>query len=196
MKQNQIDVYIHTWTQNASEYDISIIKHFYNSVCISTDISHIPICEYSELPYAWGSAPVYNMFSMYESLYKCNELRKLYEIKNNVHYDGVIRCRFDLQFNEKIYFDTYQMDDINVKYEPHYKYNDVHDQFAFSNKKNMDIYANNFCNILSVYTMLKNNNTINAPENILLSPEIILGNYLHQKVNISRHMFDFSIIRE
>lgn len=191
------DVFIHTWTKDVSPQLLTKIKELYQPVMMETNECHIPIYDYTTLPYAWGSRPIYNMFSMHESIYKANQLRKVYEEKNNIQYDCVIRCRFDLQFQEKIDISMFDLASIHAKHEYHYKHNDLHDQFAFSKKENMDIYCNCYNNILHVFHSLKENNFIQAPENILLSPEIILGNYLRhfQKIPIVTHSLDFHIIR-
>lgn len=43
--------------------------------------------------------------TIFYKIYKCNELRKKYEIENNIKYDLVIRMRGDQVFEKKIVFD-------------------------------------------------------------------------------------------
>ena len=42
------------------------------------------------------------VMSMYYSIYKCNELKEIFMNENNIHYDYVIRIRFDLLPQESI----------------------------------------------------------------------------------------------
>jgi hypothetical protein len=41
-------------------------------------------------------------YSMYLSLYKCNNLKKKYEIENNIKYDYVIKIRFDILMQDTL----------------------------------------------------------------------------------------------
>lgn len=44
----------------------------------------------------------YNSFGMYYKIYKCNELKSLYEKENNFTYDFVWRCRLDYIYLDKL----------------------------------------------------------------------------------------------
>jgi hypothetical protein len=71
---------------------------------------------------------------------KCNELKKMYENKNNFKYDIVIRMRPDLMINSRIPDKVFQ--NTNFLYHSHPHENKISDKFAISNSKNMDYYAN------------------------------------------------------
>lgn len=172
----ETDVYIHTW-----KTDPTILLYHYRPKKFTIDTQHNPMTNYEQLPYAWGHQPIYNMFSMYESIYKCHALI-------DEPYDIVIRCRFDLNFKTSIDLQTYDLSYIHTQYESHYKYNDVHDQFAFSSQKNMTTYARCYNHILSTYHSMSD-----VPIHLRLSPEIILGRYL--TIPVQTHNFNFNIIR-
>jgi len=173
----ETDIYIHTW---ASETPVQILN-IYKPKAYTIDPKHIPVYDYNTLPYAWGTAPIYNMFSMYESIYKCNQL-----IQGD--YDVVVRCRFDLCFHKTIPFEKYDISKIHTKYESHYKNKELHDQFAFSSQENMNHYADCFNHILDTYDAIQD-----VAVNIRLAPELILGRYI--RCPVQSHDFNFSIIR-
>lgn len=43
-----------------------------------------------------------HMASMFYKIYACNELRKRFELENNIQYDWVVRSRSDLMFSQQI----------------------------------------------------------------------------------------------
>lgn len=45
--------------------------------------------------------------SMWYSLFKCNELKELYALENNINYDYVINIRFDASINSPVIMSTY-----------------------------------------------------------------------------------------
>lgn len=98
----------------------------------------------------YGKSNPNSIHSGWYSVYKCNELKRKYEIDNNFIYDLVIRCRFDVdlfEFNlSEIDFDKVyvcgELHRTNRQYLPN-------DLFAISSSKNIDIYS-------SIYTKLEN----------------------------------------
>lgn len=176
------DVYIHTWRIGLQQADIDRIIELYKPTRYSIDESHVAIRDYSKIPYNWGTRQVYNMYSMFDSIHRCNTL-----IENR--YDVVIRCRFDLHFTEPILLEQYDMSKIHTKHQGHYLYNDIHDQFAFSSQENMNYYSNCFLRAWDTY------NSIHDVPREIRSPEIILGHYLRASMNVETHPFSFDILR-
>jgi hypothetical protein len=50
---------------------------------------------------------VKNLYSMYYSIYKCNELKEMFALETGVHYDYVFRLRFDVTPREVILCSDY-----------------------------------------------------------------------------------------
>lgn len=103
----QVDVFIHSWLTDSSPgaFDIKYTNFFdcstaeyidlYKPVsCVLEDFRRSDLLKYNS---------VFEKYKiMYYSIYKSNELRKHYEIRNDIKYDYVIRCRTDLFFLDKI----------------------------------------------------------------------------------------------
>lgn len=91
--------------------------------------------------------PAHHMASMFYKIFACNELRKHYQLENEVEYDWVIRSRTDLLFHGNV---TIPEADIENKifmprsmFHPHW-YND---QFAIATPNNMDVYCASYFDI-------------------------------------------------
>lgn len=102
-----VDVFIHTWdvkgkmvphhyienyNDNFDKVDYEFID-FYKPKKIKIDSP-----QYNIFKKKIGDSRFYNTLMMWYSIDKSNELRKEYEFENNIKYDVVIRCRFDLFF--------------------------------------------------------------------------------------------------
>lgn len=80
-----------------------------------------------------------NVMFMWYKLWKCNQLRKLYEQANRVRYDRIIRLRFDSSFTE--------FPIIEPRYKTVYIPNGgdyeggINDQLAIADSQTMDLYC-------------------------------------------------------
>lgn len=82
------------------------------------------------------------IISMYYSIFKSNQLKSLYESKNNVIFDRVIRMRFDSDFKGK---DLILDENIySVQIPMGSDYAGINDQFAIGNSEDMNLYSNVF----------------------------------------------------
>ena len=77
--------YIHT------EQDLQNIKNTYNNV-VSFQIE-----SYDKIN---NIKPLHSTFYQYYCAYKSNEIRKEYEVKNNIKYDAIIKIRPDIIFSD------------------------------------------------------------------------------------------------
>ena len=96
------------------------------------------------------------LYSMYYSINKCNELKELYALENNIHYDYIIRIRFDITPKDKLICSNYDSKFIN--------YLDIgqpdeliSDWLNFGNNAIMNVYASLFLHMeyLNKYTFYK-----------------------------------------
>ena len=102
------DVFFHTWSIRGEKiYDyyppdyviddtpiIGGLREFYKPVAT---IIEVPDYEMFKRIHP---TPYYNTLMMHYSIWKANELKKLHEHSNNMKYDLVIRCRFDLEIHK------------------------------------------------------------------------------------------------
>lgn len=163
-----IDVFIHTWYDEdlvGQQYEMSELLR-YNRRCIREknvidnikmlyspkQIIHEPSRIFETYDANYGLCLPNSVHSMFYSIYKSNELKKLFEFENKFTYDAVIRCRFD------IVIENFLLDDIDTsKYyvsgEIHRsgQYNIPNDQFCISSSSNMDLYSNLFNNLEQYY---------------------------------------------
>ena len=161
-KFDTIDVFVHTWWDDSyknkpvefapnltygrycvwEEDTIEKINKLYSPKMFVYEESKT-FNTFSDVPY--GKSNPNSIHSGWYSVYKCNELKKQYEIENDFKYDLVIRCRFDLNII------NFNLDNIDPNYV--YVCGELHrtnksglpnDLFAISSSKNMDIYSSIF----------------------------------------------------
>lgn len=135
--------------------------------------------------------------SMWYSMYKSNQLKKYYELENNMIFDCVIRMRYDSNFEEKIlniteiFSENYPFNDnsVHIPFGSRFSskpfledwYDGVNDQFAIGSSYSMDVYSNLFNEIFDF-------------QHVAFSPELILKHYLEKKlIDINRFEFMISI---
>lgn len=105
-----------------------------------------------------------NIYGMFYSMNKCNELKKKYEIENNFRYDLVFRTRMDLFFKDDFNFN---IEDEIILPENKGFYGDDH--FAYGKSDLIDKYQ--VYNYINMY--------IN--DNVALHPETLIKHHL--KIN-------------
>jgi hypothetical protein len=94
-------------------------------------------------PHRMQAVSFQHVLSMYYSIYMSNQCKSLWETKNELTYDCVLRCRTDTEFFSEI--PSEYLEDLSKIYLPSEQgYGGYNDQFAFSSSYNMDIYANCF----------------------------------------------------
>jgi len=162
------DIFISTWSHKGFSYNTKredifnkrndIEQDLYNRITKSyTNIKSIEIENYDE----WvlnldeftknvmsgrliGGEVVTSPPQLYK-LYKCNLLKKQYEVENNFKYDVVIRIRPDVIFVDNIDLsDINSISHINFGRTGSYWPNRIFDIFFYSNSDNMDILSNTF----------------------------------------------------
>lgn len=119
------------------------------------------------------------LISMYYSIFRSNQLKKEYEIKNNMIFDKVVRMRFDSDFGGK---------DLNLDFEKTCiqipqgnDYAGINDQFAIGPSEEIDHYCNIFNKLETLKDMEYN------PERLLLT--YFDRNQLRNKIE----RFDFEV---
>jgi hypothetical protein len=103
------------------------------------------------------------------SIYKCNQLKKDFEIENNFEYDWVIRTRSDFGLSEPISLEGLDNSIIYAPNDNSHSYG-FNDQFAIGSSKNMDVYSKTFLDmektIESHDSGIKTANYCDKPDNV------------------------------
>jgi len=124
--------------------------------------------------------------SSWNSIMKCNDIKERYRLRNDIEYDFVIRARFDCQLNAILKLDKFEKNSrvLYTDRRDNLPPRMVEDWFGFGSNKIMNIYSsafnyiedmvdisNNiddvFCGEVLLYEMLKRNNIIHNPIQIL-----------------------------
>jgi hypothetical protein len=117
--------------------------------------------------------------SMHYSIYKSNQLKKEYEIDNNMIFDWVIRMRTDSDFRyDKLDLNSLSCD-LNIPSGEDWNELGINDQFAIGKSHTMDIYSNFY-------------NNIYLTQSSKYYPEVMLLSYLN-KMNIFSNRIDFPV---
>lgn len=149
VKPNNCDVFIHCWNED-QETEKEIVEMYKPKVYIfekqKEDLAPRKYDYYNPMP----AAPVHTQFSMFYSMKKSIELKKLYEHKNGFVYDTVSRTRFDCAIMNELLFEEYQNDFIyfpDVLRFPGV----LCDYFNFGKSKQIDNMANIYDNLHSYH---------------------------------------------
>lgn len=166
---NDIDVFIHTWAIDDEQDGKSYINgggfamgspvnksYMLDALNLYRPVKYLI---QQQIPFENGKYPErtmpgiksHNLFSMFYSIYKSNQLKTEYEKENNFTYDIVIRCRFDIKLDKKIDL-TVDMSKIYLPFNCFDTSNGYVDSVGYSSSNNMDIYSATFNNIDTIMT--------------------------------------------
>jgi hypothetical protein len=137
--------------------------------------------------------PRSSALGQFHKIYKCNELRKQYELENNIKYDVVFRIRTEIRYNNPL--DLKELDIIKNCKEPiiflrrgpnPQNYFWFKDTMAFGNSEGMNIYSDTI------------NNCVDVAKNTKVSTaELILRNCIMLKNPLVEHTsLDYTLIRD
>jgi hypothetical protein len=186
-----IDVFMHQWSDTVQH---NLIEHFQPKEFVfepqrdfsSEGDSLSQILSATTMRDAHREAQWwFNTCSQYYSVAAANQLRKNYEIKNNVHYDFVVRLRLDAYVVNPIDVLLLDIDTLYTVYDRKFnmdlnRYWGINDAFAIGSGKNMDTYC-------SIYTNLKNtisNITTNQQCNRFSNESVLLQNLLDHNTKL------------
>lgn len=151
---NDIDIFIHCWSTDKDQ--ISKCIELYKPVkIIAEEQVNFDTLNYEPGIYGdgLGQKRVFNIMSMYYSIYKANQLSREKELENNTRYKYVARSRFDWAIREKLNFDWMNPteNEICTYNDCTHEYGCITDHFAFGQSRTMNIYASMFFNFDKVY---------------------------------------------
>lgn len=147
---NAPDIFAHVWEDEKGEQVQAIRdlykpvdmvvehqRHFFNSI---TDVGR------QRAKYPHGASRddfVDRTYSMQYSILQANLVKERYRLQHDIHYDCVIRARFDLSFSRPVDCSKFDMSFMHVldKCLPEM----IDDRFAIATTNYMNLYATGFC---------------------------------------------------
>jgi len=161
--QPHLDNKIGTWQPDSDNYVRDQLKPVSMVVEPQRDMN-----EFSHLKDVPGRANQKALASMFCSVTKANNLRKEYEVKNNIKYDIIVRSRIDHIYHKPIdvrtFFKETDKDCVYVPYNHQYmrdnhyliansglRYPSMSETFMFANPENMDKVCEVFPNFEKIY---------------------------------------------
>jgi hypothetical protein len=188
-----VDIFLHSSEPNLTNELISLYNPkkylIENNPDFSVEYSNLNtnFCDYpSQQTFSYP-----NLYSMAYSRYIVGQLKKEYETENNLVYDWVIFCRYDLSVGhiEKITFNPNI--DNNFLYSAMFSQLNAgpQDQWFYSNSENMDIVFSLFKNLKNYFNdeselpIIASTNWIDSNISNRFSCELLLGDDLKSKVN-------------
>lgn len=172
MNPNVPEVFVHVWGHEDDE-QVKAIRRLYNPVVMVVEPprtfanSRID-ADRQRARYPHGSSRddfVDRVYSLFYSLLQANLAKERHRLANNIHYDCVIRHRFDVSLSKPIKCDAFDMNCIHLtdKGIPEM----LDDRLAFGSTELMNIYSSAFC----FYDQI---NKIRSAKDGLFCAEIIL----------------------
>lgn len=150
---HDVDVFIHTWHAR-DESARCEAENLYEPISVGVDIPFPATYinrRYTHI--ANPQFPAVNTYSMWYSVFKANELRKLYTLHDGVEYDVVVRSRFDYALNRTLDLDRVEKHTLYVSDEVQTTRRDFcSDMFAWGSPETMDCYSGVFQNIDYFYS--------------------------------------------
>ena len=117
--------------------------------------------------------------SMHYSIFKANELKRRYEIENNITFDWVIRMRTDSDFRHDSLDMRSLNHNLNVPAGEDWFDGAINDQFAIGTSDAMDVYSNLY-------------NNLHTLQSSKYHPETMLFHYL-KNMNLTINRIDFPV---
>lgn len=142
------DVFFHTWITD----DCLDLIQVYNpkSYLFEKPLGKLFAEKYTRI--SNPNFPAYNTASSFYSVFNSILLKRKYELSNDITYDFVVRCRFDMalnfvpDFNESVSDLLYVPDDLTHIGSPL-----ISDHFAYGSSKIIDRYSMTFLNLDMLY---------------------------------------------
>ena len=149
-----VDVFCHTTWKTGEEFPN---LNIYSPKAVLIEEPLRPnVSKYTRVPApspGWNvKDPATATYCQLYSIYKANELKRIYEKRNDFKYDWCVRIRYDFAINVKIPFSEMDNSKIyipNCRMRPSRDFGN--DQFAFSFSENMDKYSSTLCNLDKYY---------------------------------------------
>lgn len=146
---NDPDIFIHTWGDPKDQALKDKITNYFNPKMLVIEPpkiihnTHINIDRMLKKHAAgYGAFKFIEMvYSMWWSILQANLLKESNRLEHNIHYDWVIRARFDISYTKPIQCKQYNPDVLNIADRPGLPLEMVDDRFAFASNTIMNLYC-------------------------------------------------------
>lgn len=148
---NNPDIFVHTWGDPNNQSLRNEICNLFNPTAITIEPQKNIVNDHINLDRMMASHGrgysrpcfVEMVYSMWYSLLQSNLLKEEHRLKNNIHYDCVIRIRFDINYRIVVNVSDYDLNVINIA-KRDLPSEMVDDQFAFASNELMNMYCGGF----------------------------------------------------
>jgi len=152
IRPNNPDIFIHTWGNPADEALRSKITTLFNPNMLTIEppkIIHNTHMNLDRMMASHGRSYqrhkfVEMVYSMWYSMLQANLLKEHNRLEHNVHYDYVIRARFDITYTKAVDVQQYDRNIVHTAHRPDLPVEMVDDRFAFASNELMNIYCGGF----------------------------------------------------
>ncbi len=184
------NIFISTWKDKDTEKFIDLFKPSLYEIDVWNDEMINNLGWNKMKKYDVSTKP--NLLGMFYTIFRCNELRKKYELENNIKYEIIIRTRTELKFNNKI--DLKELDIIKnteqpivfLRKGPNPQHNHWYkDNFSIMNNDGANIYAECSNHVIDIGNLTK-----------VSTAELMLRNWLDlNNVRVEHTSLDYTLTR-
>lgn len=161
LKLNNPDVFIHTWgdpNDAALREKLTRLYKPNNLVIERPRIIHNTHMNLDRMMVSHGRSYkqekfVEMVYSMWYSLLQANLLKEQCRLEHNIHYDCVIRARFDLTYTKDVDVSQYDSSIIHTVDRPDLPNEMIDDRFAFGSNELMNIYCGGYNLLEYIHSM-------------------------------------------
>jgi|SRR6185369_7799729 len=175
IKPNNPDVFIHTWGDPGDQNLRSKLTALFNPKMLTIEspkIIHNTHMNLDRMMVSHGRSYrrdkfVEMVYSMWYSIQQANLLKEHHRLEHNVHYDYIIRARFDITYTMAVDCQKYDPNIVHTASRPDLPVEMVDDRFAFASNSLMNIYCGGYNNIEYIFDMRDKKDGIFCGETIL-----------------------------
>jgi len=192
-----VDVFIHTWfvdkystdkfnvsgLETSNVFDCSLQEYLdcYNPASVAIE-------DFARSKYFHCNNLSDRVRIAFYVIHKSNQVKREYEIENNLNYDYVIRCRTDLKFERRLTEQDLEcVNDGSILIPSMLDFGGVNDQFAIGTPTSMNKYAS-LHNRLDKYLFV---------DGLPYDPERLMKHHINSmNLELHRFRFDYSIVKK
>ncbi len=175
IRPNNPDVFIHTWGNPGDQNLRSKITSLFNPnmlVIENPKIINNTHMNLDRMMVSHGRSYrrekfVEMVYSMWYSLMQANMLKEHNRLEHNIHYDYIIRARFDITYTMAVDCSKYDPNIVHIASRPDLPVEMIDDRFAFASNSLMNIYCGGYNNIEYIFDMRDKKDGIFCGETIL-----------------------------
>ena len=140
----EYDIYLSTWLDESNQYALGVLNPVVCSIENFSKISDSKFIDvHKRIMYKYPETNTENTIAMFYKIENC------FNLVAQDDYDLIIRCRLDIEFDQKISLQN--NDCVNIPFKGDYR-GGINDLFGYGNYKNMRAYCTTYSRICSYLT--------------------------------------------